>query len=321
MVQEDIRTRMKAGESLVDLMAPMTSTMASMVDSLVAPLDVSLVASMVASKASMVASMAPLVASMASMVEALDWLKRVTAESESDDERVNGLFDGLARAVTWARMKRAESLVDLKALMTLIALTMTMMVATMVAPRVSSQGKEEITTRDDRDGIKKRCQSGRRCHDPKVALTVDLMMEASMVASMASMVASRVSVVASMASMASLVESRKWLKRRAAEPKRDDERVNGLAHSDELTLKIDGALTVAMMMASMAATMVAPEASMALLVASMASVASMVASLDRLRHIIEPKSGEERVDGLSHKICEERADELTIKIDGERVGR
>ena len=53
---------------------------------------------------------------------------------------------------------------------------------------------------------------------------------------MASMVASRASVVASMASMASLVESRKWLKRRAAEPKRDDERVNGLAHSGELTL-------------------------------------------------------------------------------------
>ena len=24
---------------------------------------------------------------------------------------------------------------------------------------------------------------------------------------------------------------------------------------------------------------------------------------------------------MSHKICEERADELTIKIDGERVGR
>ena len=62
-------------------------------------------------------------------------------------------------------------------------------------------------------------------------------------------------------------------------------------------------------------------------------MASMVASLDRLRLMIEPKSGEERVDGLTHKICEERADglthkiceeradELTIKIDGERVGR
>ena len=218
LVQEDIRTRMKAGESLVDLMAPMTSTMASMVDSLVVPLDVSLVALM-----------------------------------------------------------------------------------------------------------------------------------ASMVASKASVVASMASVVASMASMASLVEPRKWLQRRAAEPERDDERVKGLAHSDELTLKIDGALTVAMVIASMAATMVAPEASMvasmALLVASLASMASIVASLDRLRLMIEPRSGEERIDGLSHKICEERADglthkiceeradglthkiceeradELTMKIDGERVGR
>ena len=107
-VQEDIRARMKAGESLVDLMAPMTSTMASMVDSLVAPLDVSLVAlvaSMVASTALLVASMAPLVASMASvasMEEAPDWLKWVTAESKSDDERVDGLFDGLVQAVPWA---------------------------------------------------------------------------------------------------------------------------------------------------------------------------------------------------------------------------
>ena len=200
----------------------------------------------------------------------------------------------------------------------------------------------------DPEGIKKRCQNGRRCHDPTVALMVDLMMEASRVASMAlmasmasmvasrasvvasmasmgSMMASRVSVVASMALMALLVESRKWLKRRAAELKRDDERVNGLAHNDELTLKIEGALTVVMMMASMAATMVAPEASlmasMALLVALLASMASMVASLDRLRLMIEPKSGEELADGLTHKICEERADEMTIKIDGERVGR
>ena len=152
---------------------------------------------------------------MASMVEALDWLKRVTAESKSDDERVDGLFDGLVQAVTWARMKRAESLVDSKALRILIALTMTMMMAsvmaTMVAPRALSRGKEETTTRGDREGIKKKCQNGRRCHDPTVALTVNLMMEASMVASMAlmasmaSMVASRASVVASMASMASLV--------------------------------------------------------------------------------------------------------------------
>ena len=69
LVQDDIRARMKAGESLVDLMASMTSTMTSMVNSLVAPVD----ASWVASKASLVASMAPLVASM---VEALDWLKQ-----------------------------------------------------------------------------------------------------------------------------------------------------------------------------------------------------------------------------------------------------
>ena len=265
LVQDDMRARMKEDESLVDLFAPMTSTMASTVHSLVAPLDVS-----------SVASMAPLVASMASvasMEEALVWLKRVTAESKSDDERVDGLFDGLVQAVTWARMKRAESLVDSKALRTLIALTMTMMVAsmmaTMVAPRASgvlerigfegtswlntrrfsggirwlddgspetqqrSRSKEEITPRGDRDGIKKRCQNGRRCHDPTVALTVNLMMEDSMVASMALM-ASRASVVASMASVVELLE---WLKRRAAEPQRYDERVNGLAHSDELTLK------------------------------------------------------------------------------------
>ena len=111
LVQDDIRARMKEDESLVDLMAPMTSTMASTVDSLVAPLDVSLVALV----ASMVAWMAPLVASMASMVASLGWLKRVTAESKSDDERVDGLFDGLVQAVPWARMQRAESLVDSKA--------------------------------------------------------------------------------------------------------------------------------------------------------------------------------------------------------------
>ena len=82
----------------------------------------------------------------------------MTAESKSDDERVDGLFDGLVQAVTWARMKRAESLVDSKALRTLIALTMTMMVAsmmaTMVAPMASSRSKEEITARGDREGIK-----------------------------------------------------------------------------------------------------------------------------------------------------------------------
>ena len=86
LVQDDAEARMKAGESLVDLMAPMTSTVTSMVASWVAPME----ASMVASMASMVAPMAPVVASMASMVEALDWLKRMTAESKSDDERADG---------------------------------------------------------------------------------------------------------------------------------------------------------------------------------------------------------------------------------------
>ena len=57
---------MKAGESLVDLMAPMTSTVASMVASWVAPMEASMVAP-VASMASMVASMASVVAPMASM--------------------------------------------------------------------------------------------------------------------------------------------------------------------------------------------------------------------------------------------------------------
>ena len=125
------------------------------------------------------------------------------------------------------------------------------------------------------------------------------------------------------ASRASLVELLEWMKRRAAEPKRDAERVNGLAHSDELSLQFDGALTVTMMMASMAATMVAPDASMvasmALLVALLASMASMVASLDRLRLMIEPKSGEERADGLTHKIRGDRADGWTDKICEERA--
>ena len=50
------------------------------------------------------------------------------------------------------------------------------------------------------------------------------------------------------------------------------------------------------------------------LVASLASLASMVASLEWLRLMSEPKRGEERGDGLIHKICEERADVLTHKI-------
>ena len=101
LVQDDIRARMKEDESLVDLRAPMTSTVAAMV-------------------ASMVASLVVSVASMASMVEALDWLRRMTAESKCDNERVDGwihkireeLTDGLpsvddvVQVVTWVRTKR-----------------------------------------------------------------------------------------------------------------------------------------------------------------------------------------------------------------------
>ena len=174
LVQDDIRARMKAGGSLVDLMTPMTSTVASVVDSLVAPWEVSLVAPM----ASMMAPLAPLVASMASMasmLEALDWLKRLTAESKSDDEQVDGwthkfreeliagltlkidgeradglthkireeliaeliFLDGVVQVVTWARTKTVESLVDSMALMALIASTVAMMVASMMATMVA----------------------------------------------------------------------------------------------------------------------------------------------------------------------------------------
>ena len=90
LVQDDAEARMNAGESLVDLMAPMTSTVASMVASWVAPMEASMVApvaSMVASWASLVASMA----SLASMVEALDGLQRMTAESNRTNELMGGL--------------------------------------------------------------------------------------------------------------------------------------------------------------------------------------------------------------------------------------
>ena len=96
LVQDDAEARLKAGESLVDLMAPMTFTVALMAASWVAPMEASMVASMasmVASMASVMAPMAPVVASMASlasMVEALDWLMRMTAESKNDDERADG---------------------------------------------------------------------------------------------------------------------------------------------------------------------------------------------------------------------------------------
>ena len=110
-----------------------------------------------------------------------------------------------------------------------------------------------------------------------------------------------------------------------AETEGSSERVNGLAHSDELTLKIDGALTVAMMMASMVA-------SMALLVGLVCfdgydgGVIGSAEAHDRAKKwcrtsFFSHKICEERADGLTRKICEERVDELTIKIDGERVGR
>ena len=133
--------------------------------------------------------------------------------------------------------------------------------------------------------------------------------------------------MASMASMASMVVVLllEWLNLMAAEPKRGDERVDGLTHkireerADELTLKIEGASTVALMMASMVAAWMAPVASVMASGAPIASMASMVASLDWLRLMTEPKRGEERVDGLSHKICEERVDGLTHNICEERA--
>ena len=46
----------------------------------------------------------------------------------------------------------------------------------------------------------------------------------------------------------------------------------------------------------------------------------MVASLGWLKlWIAELISGEDRADGLTHKICEERADGLTFKNDGDRA--
>ena len=339
--------------------------------------DGSMVAPM-ASMASMVAPVAPVVASMAplaSMVEALDWSKRMTAESRSGGERADGwthkiregrveglttrivreradglthkireeltagwtLLVGVVQFVTWARTKRATSLVDSMALMVRIASTLALMVASMVATMVasmaSSRSKVETTAKGDRADLKDKCQNGRRCHGSTVALMVASMVASvASMASMASMVASRASVVAVVASMASMIVPLEWLNLLVAEPKRGDERAGGL------TLKYEGALTVALEMASVVTAWMAPMtplmasmapiaslasmvASMALLVVLLASMASMVASLDRLRLMIEPKICEERVERLTHKICEERADELTLKIDGERVQR
>ena len=124
------------------------------------------------------------------------------------------LLDGLVQVVTWARTKGVASLVDSMALMAWIASTMalmvTSMVATMVALMASSRSKEETTARGDREGLKGRCQNGRRCHGSTVKLMVASMV-VTMVALMASMVASRASVVAAMASMASMVAPLEWL--------------------------------------------------------------------------------------------------------------
>ena len=72
VVQADTGARTKAVESLVDSMAPMTSTVASMVAPMV-PLVVSM-------------------ASMASLVETLDWLMLMTVEFKSGE-----LMDGLTK--------------------------------------------------------------------------------------------------------------------------------------------------------------------------------------------------------------------------------
>ena len=52
-------------------------------------------------------------------------------------------------------------------------------------------------------------------------------------------------------------------------------------------------------------------------VAAMASMASMVVPLEwRNLMVAEPNRGDERVDGLTHKIREERADGFTLHIEG-----
>ena len=74
-IQDDAEAGMQAGESLVDMMAPMTSKVALMAASWLAHVEASMVAPM---------------ASMASVLETLDWWKRMTAESSSDGERADG---------------------------------------------------------------------------------------------------------------------------------------------------------------------------------------------------------------------------------------
>ena len=70
-IQDDAEAGMQAGESLVDMMAPMTFKVALMAASWLARMETSM-------------------ASLASMVETLDLWKQMTAESKSDGERVDG---------------------------------------------------------------------------------------------------------------------------------------------------------------------------------------------------------------------------------------
>ena len=338
LIQDDAEAGMQAGESLVDLMAPMTFKVTLMAASWLALMEASMVAPM-ASMASMVASMA----SLASMVETLDWLKRMTAESRSDGERADGwthkiregradglthkireeltvgwiLFVDVVQVVTWARTKRGASLVGSVALMAWIASTLALMVTLMMATIEASVASSR--RKGDRVGLKEKCQNERRCHGSTMVLMVTSMASrvASMasISSMASMVASRALVVAVMASMASMTVPLEWLNLMVAEPKRDDERAGGL------TLGYEGVLTVALEMASVVTawmapmtplmTSMAPIASLASMVASMdllvvllASMASMVASLVWLRLMTEPKTDGKRDDGLIQKICE-----------------
>ena len=129
-IQDDAEAGMQGGESLVDLMAPMTLKVALMAASWLAPMEASMVAPMasmvapmapmasvvapMASMASMVAPTAPVVASMASlasMVETLDWWKRMTAEYRSVGERADGWtqkicegrVDGLTKRIAHER--------------------------------------------------------------------------------------------------------------------------------------------------------------------------------------------------------------------------
>ena len=343
------------------MVAPMASMVASMA-SMVAPM--ASMASMVAPMASMVASMASL-ASMVETLDwwkrmtaesisdgerADGWTHKIR-EGRVDGltkkivhERADGLthkireeptvgwtlFVDVVQVVTWDRTKRRASLVDSMALMAWIAstlaLTVTVMMATMEASMALSRSKEETTEKGDRAGPKGKCQNERRCHESTMALMVTSL--DSMAASMASMasLASRASR-ASKALVVAAIVPLEWLNLMVAEPKRDDERAGGL------TLRYEGVLTVALELASMVTEWTAPMTPLMTSMAPIASLDSMVASLVWLRLRTEPTTNGKRDDGLIQKICEERADELTHKIgeegadeltlknDGERVER